>query len=874
MFVFNPSKACLQRFAPDNWDVMFRTSLYLVVFLAGLFAACWIGVGYIGSNPVGFAVARVIAACYTAGGVELFRYRQATAGLGHALADVSAAEQDLGAWLQRVPASLRNAVRLRVDGERVALPAPVLTPYLVGLLVLLGMLGTLLGMMATLRGTGLALESATDLQAIRGSLGAPVEGLAVAFGTSIAGVATSAMLGLLSALCRRERLQTVQQLDARVATDLHPHSQAWQRSETFRLAQAQAALMPALVERLQAMTAAIEQHSLQANQQLLSSQETFHAKAEAEHVRLAGAVELALKDSIAASARAVGEALQPIMDSTLRGIAAETTALQRSVGDAVQRQLDGLNVGFEASRAASADSWNSAIAAQQQTNRALTTDLRAALEHLTAQHDQRALGLLDALSSRLAANVDHWATAQAAQQQTHQALTADLRQTLQQFSDSHDQHTLRLLDGVAQRLDASAGSWTTAQAAQQRTNEALVVEVRDALARFTDQHQEQAGSLAEALASRLDATAERWNSSQESQQQANAALIGGLDSTLQGFTQAHDARASALLETLSDRLDASTRSHADAWRDALAQQAATHASSAARNEQALTAVASSFDTHARTLAETMQHAHATLQDALEARDAQRLAAWSEAFGTQSTALAQQWAQTGEQVARRQQDICETLSRTAQEITTQTQAHASDTIAEISRLVQVASEAPKAAADVVAELRQKLSDSMVRDTAMLEERSRLLATLETLLDAVNHASTEQRTAVDALVTTSADLLDRVGTRFTDHLATETGKLGEVAAQVTGSAVEVAALADAFGGAMEVFGSASSGLGDRLAQISGALDASLARSDEQLAYYVAQAREVIDLSVLSQKQIIEELQQLGARRTADATGTATA
>jgi len=75
-------------------------------------------------------------------------------------------------------------------------------------------------------------------------------------------------------------------------------------------------------------------------------------------------------------------------------------------------------------------------------------------------------------------------------------------------------------------------------------------------------------------------------------------------------------------------------------------------------------------------------------------------------------------------------------------------------------------------------------------------------------------------------------------------------------------------------MEVFGSASSGLGDRLAQISGALDASLARSDEQLAYYVAQAREVIDLSVLSQKQIIEELQQLGARRTADATGTATA
>ena len=129
-------------------------------------------------------------------------------------------------------------------------------------------------------------------------------------------------------------------------------------------------------------------------------------------------------------------------------------------------------------------------------------------------------------------------------------------------------------------------------------------------------------------------------------------------------------------------------------------------------------------------------------------------------------MSEEWEQAGAQTASRQQEICETLAQTARDISAQTQAHASDTIAEIGRLVQAASEAPKAAAEVVAELRQKLSDSMVRDTAMLQERSRLLETLETLLDAVNHASTEQRTAVDALVATSADLLERVGTRFTD------------------------------------------------------------------------------------------------------------
>ena len=42
--------------------------------------------------------------------------------------------------------------------------------------------------------------------------------------------------------------------------------------------------------------------------------------------------------------------------------------------------------------------------------------------------------------------------------------------------------------------------------------------------------------------------------------------------------------------------------------------------------------------------------------------------------------------------------------------------------------------------------------------------------------------------------------------------------------------------------------------------------MARSDEQLAYYVAQAREVIDLSLMSQKQIVEDLQQRSVKQPA--------
>jgi hypothetical protein len=262
--------------------------------------------------------------------------------------------------------------------------------------------------------------------------------------------------------------------------------------------------------------------------------------------------------------------------------------------------------------------------------------------------------------------------------------------------------------------------------------------------------------------------------------------------------------------------------------------------------------------------QVVNQSHAQLQTTLASRDEERLATWSQTLGSITTALGEQWAQQGEQAAERQQAICTTLEHTASNISAQTQAHASETLAEISRLVDAASEAPRVAAEVVGELRQKLSDSMMRDTAMLEERSRLLATLETLLDAVNHASTEQRAAVDALVTTSADLLDRVGTRFADQVQTETGKLDAAAAQLTGSAIEVASLGEAFGAGVELFGKSNEALMERLQLIASALDASATRSDEQLAYYVAQAKEVVDLSVLSQQQIIEDMQQLAAHR----------
>ncbi len=118
--------------------------------------------------------------------------------------------------------------------------------------------------------------------------------------------------------------------------------------------------------------------------------------------------------------------------------------------------------------------------------------------------------------------------------------------------------------------------------------------------------------------------------------------------------------------------------------------------------------------------------------------------------------------------------------------------------------------------------------------------------------MNHASTGQRAAVDGLVTTTAELLERVGARFAETVESESGRMATIAAQVSCSAVETASLGESFGAAVQVFSDANGQLVAHLERIEAALDKSMTRSDEQLAYYVAQAREVVDLSMLSQKQ----------------------
>ncbi len=635
--------------------------LYRAAGLVGLLAVAWVASGYLRSNPLALGMTLLIGAFYVMGVLELQRFQKDTAGLNLALAGLSGSPASLDGWLATLPPALRHHVRLRLVGERSALPGPALTPYLAGLLVLLGMLGTFVGMVVTLNGTGLALEQASDVQSMRDSLAAPVRGLGLAFGTSVAGVAASAMLGLMSALCRRGRLLAGQQLDGHIATTLQPctraHQQQAQRDAAWQLQQQQAELQqqqaelqaqlqaqqaqtwPLLVDRLQTLMAQLQEQSRHSQATLQEQAQRSHAQLQ-NHAQTAQAQLLASQQQFQGGAEQAYRALATSVDQTL----------QRSLQDAAR------------------------LAAATQDN-----VLQATMNSIT--RETAAL---------------HGHMASIAQQQ---------------------------LDGLTQRFEQQSTAWVSAVGKQ------------------------------------------------VSEQTA------------------------ALLSTLAD--------------NQVAHQA-TH------------------------------QAHQTTQDQT------RLAAWMAAL----SAMAQQ------------------LEQNTGRITAQAEAQARSTVAEVARLVQSAAEAPRAAAEVVAQLRNQLSNSLGRDNAMLEERGRIMATLNTVLGAVQHTSTEQTVAIDRLVASTATWLEQAGQRFTQKVDAESARLESVAAQLTGSAVDVASLGEVFAAAVDQFSQSSSHTVAHLQRVEEALAKSSARSDEQLAYYVAQAREVIDLSLLSQKQIVDDLQRLARQPLAQA------
>ncbi|MES2756917.1 MAG: DUF802 domain-containing protein [Pseudomonadota bacterium] len=788
--------------------------LFNLAFVTGAFAVIWVGFGFIDSSALAMAMTALIFAVYVAGAVELHRFRQATASLTTALGAISEDLPDLNRFLSGLHGSLQHPVRLRIEGERAGLPGPSLTPYLVGLLVMLGMLGTFLGMVVTLKGAVFTLEKGADLETMRSALAVPVKGLGLAFGTSVAGVAASAVLGLMSALCRHERIQAGQLLDAKAAAVLSGFSHARQREQTFRALQVQSEAMPQVVDKLQSMMLQIEAMSGQLNDRLLANQEQFHSRASEAYTELARSVDKSLRESLADSAQSAGETIKPIFEATMQGIAKETTAMHERTAATVQQQLDGLADRFGVATASVAQTWSAALDSQEQANRSLATDLGRSLEAFSTSFDQRAGAMVEKVGDALDS-----------QQQANRSLSSDMGRSLEAFSASFDQRAGAMVAKVGDALDS-----------QEQANRSLSTDMGRSLEAFSASFDQRAAAMVEKVGD-AHVNLQAGQAAQDEQRQ-------------QAWSQSLEAIATTL-----------TRELRESGAQVLTQQreictAVTHAvRELADQTQAGVGASLAETTRLITTAEDLIRSRIATETQWLDQHRQRMDQLAGMLQTELGALRDQEAARGAAAVAHLGDL-------QAAVTTHLTTLGTALEAPFTRLIETAAEAPRAAAEVIGQMRQEISHSVARDNALLEERSRIMETLNALLDVINHASHEQRAVIDSLVASSSVKLDEASIAFSADIASESGKLSEIAASVTSSAVDVASLAGAFGVAVSSFNAANEKLASNLDRIEVALDKSMTRSDGQLAYYVAQAREIIDLSMSSQKVIIEELRQLPA------------
>jgi len=513
-------------------------------------------------------------------------------------------------------------------------------------------------MIVTLGGAASALDNSTELSAIRSALAAPIAGLSLAFGTSIAGVAASAMLGLASTLSRRDRLQASRALDTALREKLHHLSADHQRQQAFQALESQAQALPQMASAMERMTARMEQLGEQLEQSLTRNQQEFHSTVGSHYQTLADSVAQSLKTALDDSSKLAAERVESIVIQAMQHLQRDAHTLQQSWSDDARQQLAELTAGFQKTTSEAGERWQQNLNEQQQLNARI-------LETLEQRSQQSQHQLLEQLKT--------WASDITKQQQI------GLTEQQQQLAESAE----HLKSGSAELVES-----------QRAGIEQLVAIIGKQLSELREQE-----------AGRTDASAARMES-----------------------------------------LEATVTTH---------------------------------------LAE--------LGTALEAP--------------------------------------------------------------MTRLIETASETPKAAAEVIRQLQSEIARNSERENEMLDERQRLVQELDTLLENQRSTADSQREAVDTLITGAGETLTGISERFNTLIQEQSQQLGKLGDNITGSSQEVGALSDAFAQAIELFSQSNQQVIGSLADIQKALDKAGNRHDEQLAYYVAQAREVIDLSVSAQKDVID-------------------
>ncbi len=751
-------------------------NISLGAFVIGLAVIAWMGLGFITTNLLAFGITFIIAIVFAIGFMELNKFQQATNSLIAALESQSqemSEQSSFDQWLGKIDASLRHSVELRIESGQTALPAPVLTPYLVGLLVMLGLLGTFVGMVDTLQGAVIALQGNSELQAIREGLATPIEGLGLAFGTSVAGISGSAMLGLISTLSRKDRLLATRVLDSKIHTIFRPFSQANSRDELMKALQAQALALPDVAETLNNLASQIENMSSAVNQQLVDNQQELNKTTSATFETLAANVQQSLESTLSQStaviAENVSENIQPIMQRAMDAWCEESTSSQQKMQSIAEEQLGVLTTKLSENADTIQGKLATAYDAQQQHQQGLLDELK---QHFKDQSQS----LLEQIETSQA---QQYAQLQQKEIDRNDVLMASFKTAGENLSE----HSNRISESVSEKSETAISQMQ--QLLEQ--SEKLVVE--------------------------------RVNGEKaliESQKASIESINTNVSNQLQALNEAEQKRVSSIVDTLSE------------------QFSKLHGSEQARIES---------------LTQTIEEQLNTLHSAEQSR----ISAINETLESKLTALHNAEQERG---LAREESIAqlETMAKN------QLQELGKALEEPMLRLIDSASVAPKAAAEVIEQLRNEISKNIEKDNDLLAERQQSLESLQQLSQSLNQSIETQQQSVNDMAESSGQALSNIADRFESHVTGEVEKLSTVVDQFSTSAVEMASLGEMFNLGVGLFGDSNQAMMDQLALIQAAMETSSTRSDEQLEYYVAQAREIIDHSMLVQQELMQQLKQI--------------
>jgi hypothetical protein len=221
-------------------------------------------------------------------------------------------------------------------------------------------------------------------------------------------------------------------------------------------------------------------------------------------------------------------------------------------------------------------------------------------------------------------------------------------------------------------------------------------------------------------------------------------------------------------------------------------------------------------------------------------------------------LEQQWLAERTRFNEQQQARLEAQAESVQSaLTAAMTTHAQLTVDTLRPIV----ESTMAGLDsAVATVRQEASEALQRDETLLQSQRELMTGLQATAGALAQDSAAYRSTLEVFAQQTATALDATALQFASTVGQEADRLAEVGGQFAAGAQGLTALGDALGSAVAQFDAVAQGLSATLQQLAQGMEEAAGRSDEQLAYYVAQAREVIDHSALAQQKLLDQLREI--------------